>query len=319
MSYIYYIGIDIAKDWFDVAQLTASDLSTKASKTTRFPNSSIGFDAFVATLQQNHPDYLIVLEASGGYEMALLTNLVAQGFAVHRAHPLKASHYARSLRINSKTDALDAVALARYGADRHQELDLFHPKNEASQTLQSLHTRRADLVQMAMAEKQRLKHPRYAQMTEFVSQILSAIQAQIQNIEKKMLEIVESCQEMHDKYAILHNTKGIGQTTALSLLACLPELGQLSRRQIASLAGFAPHPKDSGKSTGYRATRGGRHDVKKALYMATLSAVRSNSQIAPFYNRLIQNGKKPIVALIAAARKFIVILNAKIRDIYLKT
>lgn len=309
MSYKYFIGIDISKDWFDVA------VFEKAAKPQRFSNSGEGFAAFSAALAAELPDALIVLEATGAYETDLLAHLCAAHVAVHRVQPLKSSHYIRSLRVNGKNDALDAAALARYAAERHAGLSLFRPADATREKLQMLHMRREDLVQMRIAERQRLQHPRYETLHDSLKAVLAMLDAQIEKLEEDMMALVKGCKRLSKDYAILTAFKGIGDTTALCLLACLPELGTLDRRQIASLVGLAPHPKDSGKSTGYRATRGGRKNVRNALFMAALSAKRYNPDLREFYDRLLtKNHKKPIVALIAVMRKIIVILNARVRD-----
>lgn len=308
MSYTYFIGIDISKDCLDVV------VHGIAAKPQRFPNSSEGLAAMAVSLQDILPRSLIVAEASGGYEADLLLALCAAGAAVHRMQPLKAAHYMRSLRVHGKTDALDAAALAQYGAERHEKLELFVPADDVLQSLKDLHTRREDLLKMRVAEIQRGKHPRYRKLKASVQAVCAVLNAQIADIEARMRMLVESNTALGRKKDVLCAFKGIGDTTALCLLAEMPELGTLTRRQAACLAGLAPHPKDSGKHHGYRATRGGRQNVRKALFMAALSAKRYNPQLKEFFDRLVKQGKKPIVALVATMRKMILILNAKIRD-----
>jgi len=308
MSYNYFIGIDIGKDSFDVA------VHAIAAKPQRFPNSSEGFAAMMTALEKFLPRSLIVIEATGGYESALISALCASRLAVHRVQPLAARHYMRSLRCFAKNDALDAAALARYGAERHESLRLFTPADDTQQALIDLHTRRNDLVAMRAAETARIKHPRYARLGDCVKEICAVLDRRIADIEQRIQELIESDEKLRTRKEILCAFKGIGNVTAATLIASMPELGTLTRRQAASLAGLAPHPNDSGKHQGYRATRGGRAAVRKALFMAALSAKRYNPQLKTFYERLIKAGKKPIVALIATMRKMIVILNAKMRD-----
>lgn len=308
MSYIHFIGIDVSKDTFDVAVHAA------AAKPKAYPNDAAGFAAAVCDLGGLMPQALVVLEATGGYETALLLALCGAGAAVHRIQPLRAAHYCRSLRVHGKTDALDALALARYGAERHQGLGLFVPAAETLMRLQDMHTRRDDLMAMRVAETQRLQHPRYKNLEGSVMAVCAVLKEQIADIEAQMLDLVEADEELKARKAILTAYKGIGETTALRLIAAMPELGSLTRRQAAALAGLAPHPKDSGQSRGYRATKGGRKNVRNALFMAALSAKRYNPDLKIFFDRLVKNGKKPIVALVAVMRKMIVILNARIRD-----
>lgn len=308
MSYKYFIGIDIGKDNFDVA------IHNNAAKPQRYPNNSEGFAAIARDFADILPQSLVVLEATGGYESALINALANTGVAIHRAQPLKAAHYIRSLRSYAKTDALDSQSLARYGAERHADLALFHPQEESVLALQSLQTRRDDLKAMRMAEKQRLKHPLYADLTSSVQEVIALLDKQITDIEQRMEEIIVSCKRLKQKYDLMTGVKGVGKITALCLIASMPELGRLNRKQIAALAGVAPHPKDSGKTRGYRATRGGRGNVRRILFMAAMSAKTYNPVFREFFDRLVKNGKKPIVALTAVMRKIIVILNAKIRD-----
>ena len=322
MTYLYFIGIDVSNNFFDV--VLHDNSSTKAAKAKRFQNSSAGFAALATEFADVLPQTLVVLEATGGYETALLTHLCDAGVAVHRVQPLQARNYMRSLRNFAKTDNIDAAALARYGAERHANLALFVPADKKLQKLQDLQTRRDDLLAIRTAERQRSKHPRYTNMKQSLANVSAVLDAELAAIEAEIEELIASDTRLQQKKVVLKDVKSVGDTTANCLLACLPELGTLTRRQVASLAGLAPHPKDSGNQVGYRAVRGGRHAVRRALYMATLSAIRYNPQIKTFYERLIKEGKKPIVALTAAMRKMIVILNAKIRDtcypeLFLKT
>lgn len=308
MSYLYYIGIDVSKDHFDAA------LHMAPEKPKRFANTQAGFAAFAQAFQGILDHSLVVLEATGGYETALMNNIYKARSALHRVQPLKSAHYIRSLRGHIKTDALDAVALARYGFERHETLALFTPADETLQELEVLHTRLCDLKAMRKAEKQRARHPRYATLKESLNAVCHVLDTQIEAMAKRMNHLVEQAHHLKQKYDIMIKFSGIGSTTAMTLLACMPEIGTINRKQIASLAGLAPHPQDSGKTQGYRATRGGRATVRSALFMAALSAKAYNPQLKTFYDNLIARGKKPMVALTAVMRKMIVILNAKIRD-----
>lgn len=308
MFYKYFIGIDIAKDFFDVA------LSGMPERAGRFDNTPEGFAAFRKAFSGELPEALVVMEATGGYEAALLAYLCGGHIAVHRVQPLQARHYMRSLRCFGKTDRIDAMALARYGRERHNDLPLFVPCDEVLEELRTLQTRRCDLIAMRVAEQQRMKHPRYRNMTQSVQAILDVIRAEIDRIEGAMRDLIERNENLSVKYECLTAFTGIGGTTAMCLLAEMPELGTLTRRQAASLAGLAPHPRDSGNIAGYRAVRGGRASVRKALFMAALAARQHNPELKAFYMRLIKNGKKPMVAITALMRKMIVILNARVRD-----
>jgi transposase len=313
MSYLHFFGIDVSKDHIDVAHYAKAE-HAKAAKPKRYPNSSEGFAAFFADNKKTLPDSFVVLEATGGYETALLKALCQQNLAVHRATPLQAKHFIRSLGKIAKTDKLDALALARYGFERHETLPLFIEKSPEMQALCDLLMRRDDYISMRKAEVARLKHPRYASMKQDVEKHLAYVNEQIRLIEKQVKTLVNDSSSLKQKMAVLTNVKGIGAQTAFTLLGLMPELGDLTRRQAASLAGCAPHARDSGKMRGYRQVWGGRHNIKTALFMASLSACRSNIELSAFYKRLVLDGKKKMVALGAVMRKLIVILNAKLRD-----
>jgi transposase len=308
MSYIHFIGIDVSKDVFDAG------CHGTPHRSARFPNDASGFAAFAAAYADLLPTALVVLEATGGYETALLTDLANRKIPVHQAHPLQAKHFIRSLGRHGKTDRLDALALARYGAERHASLPLWSPPEASQQELADLQTRRGDLIAMRVAEQTRRQHPRYRDLTASIDTMLATIRAELQAIEARIAALVTAAPGLATKRAIMTTVSGVGQQTAHALLAAMPELGTMNRRQAASLAGLAPHPKDSGMTKGYRPTSGGRQDVRKALFMAAMSAIRAKKGQKDFYQRLIQNGKKPMVALTAVMRKIITIINAKIRD-----
>jgi transposase len=308
MDYTHFIGIDISKEHFDAV------LHGATAKPLRFANGGEGFAAFKAAFKASLKGALVVLEATGGYEAALLAFLLKDGSAVHRADPLTAKHFMRSLRKQGKTDRLDAAALARYGAERHESLALFTLKDEAQEQLGALLSRRQDLVVMRTAEQTRLGHPRYRNLKASLNAVIKTLNSQIKAIEEEIAKIIRQSKALGAKVAIMTAITGIGQITASVLAGFMPELGTLTRRRAAALAGCAPHPRDSGRSRGYRATTGGRASVKRALFMAALSARKSNPALCSFYERLIQNGKKPMVAITAIMRKLIVILNARLRD-----
>jgi len=308
MSYLHYIGIDVSKEWFDIA------IFSDISKSKRFNNDSDGFVDFAKHCQQELAHSLVVLEATGGYENALIAFLIANKIAVHRADPLTAKHFIKSLRLRGKTDKLDAVALARYGAERHETLPECKLKVASQEELEVLLARRADLFAMRVAEQARLQHPRYKLTQKSVKTILNALINEIEDIEKSIEKIIAESAELSKKLKIMTSVKGVGKQTAYSLLAMMPELGELTRRQAASLAGCAPHPKDSGKTNGYRRTSGGREIVKRSLFMAAMAARNFHPELKLFYQKLRENGKKPMVALVAIMRKLITIINAKLRD-----
>lgn len=312
-KYTRFFGIDIGKNQFHVCCLNeASD----EGDVFIYSNDKQGHKDFLKMYQTDLSNGLVVLEATGGYETQLMVFLISHRIDVHRASPLQAKHFIRSLRLYGKTDELDAKALALYAKQRYQSLPLVKMLDENNIQLQSLISRRADLMAIRSAEQQRLKHPNYSspELKKSILKILKVVQAEMDNIEKNVESMIKECSCLSQKHEIMTGIKGVGSKTAITLLTFMPELGTMDRKQAASLAGCAPHPKDSGKQQGYRRTSGGRSCIKKALFMAAMSARTHNTQMKTFYEKLIQKGKKPMVAITAIMRKIIVIINAKIRD-----
>lgn len=308
MTFIHFLGVDVSKDTLDVA------LHGSAAKPKRYPNNSEGFAAFLAEQETKREQSFVVLEATGGYETAFLKALCQSGFAVHRASPLQAKHFIRSLGKAAKTDRLDALALARYAFERHATLPRFVEDAPEMQMLRDLLMRRADYMAMRTAETNRLQHPRYASLREDIAKHLAFLDERLAALESEIRNLIRNAPEVRQKEKILTAVTGVGAHTAATLLGLMPELGHVTRRQAASLAGCAPHARDSGTKHGCRQTWGGRASIKTALFMASLSAARANPSLRAFYQRLIAAGKKKMVALNAVMRKLIVILNAKLRD-----
>jgi transposase len=263
-------------------------------------------------------DGLTILETTGGYEMELLLTLCTAGFNVHRANTRKVKNFIRSYGNDAKTDTLDARALALYGFERHERLETFTPASENMLELYQLVQRRNDLKQILVAEKNRLKAPRNSFIKNSCEAIIASITNQILAVTKAINELIEANKILMAKKNTLMEIPGIGQLLANEFIALLPELGCMNKKQIASLAGVAPRANDSGKYSGYRSvTKRGRTGIKPALFLAAMSARNSNSHLKTFYEKLIANGKKKMVALTALMRKIIVIANAKLRDLNL--
>ena len=300
-----HIGIDVSKERLEVAFGTAGSLETLA-------NEPAAHAALAARLQAMAPA-LIVLEATGGYEFEVASTLQLAGWKVLVVNPRQARDFARGMGLLAKTDAIDARVLARFAAVLAQRSDL-HLKplpDEERQQLQAWVLRRRQLIAMLTAERQRLaichKSARRSlkAMIEFIQRQLREVDGQLaRHLERHHGEVA----------ALLRSVKGIGPTSAATLIAELRELGQLPRRQISALVGVAPLNRDSGQQRGRRSTWGGRVSVRNTLYMATLSAVRHNPALRAFYEHLLQLGKPKKVALVACMRKLLVILNAIVRD-----
>ncbi len=220
-----------------------------------------------------------------------------------------------SVGIYAKTDVIDAKALADYAAINQEWLQPFHlPEPEEIKPLRQWNRRRDDLVKQRTQESNRLQSPDNADLRSSFEAIIACLDQEIARAEATIKTVLEQSSALMAKLEVLTTVKGVGVVTAVRLLAAMPELGTLNGKQAASMAGLAPFPRDSGKRKGYRRTRAGRVEIRDALYMAALSASRYNSELKAFYDRLRQNGKKPMQAMIAVARKLLVILNAKMRD-----
>lgn len=254
---------------------------------------------------------LVVVEASGGYEAALVSELVGRGQAVALVNPTRVRAFARAEGILAKTDKIDAGVIARFGATMQPQARA--RREEAQVELNEKITRRRQLVLMLTAEKNRLQTASPA-MQEHITSHMAWLQAEIESLEQQISQAIKANPEWAETAKRVESVPGIGFITAATLVADLPELGQLNRQKIAALVGLAPFNHDSGKQRGKRRIFGGRTSVRAVLYMATLSAIRHNPVIKAFYQRLLDKGKLKKVALTACMRKLLVILNTMIKS-----
>jgi transposase len=255
---------------------------------------------------------LAVMEASGGLEMPIAAALSNAGIPVAIVNPKQIRAFATALGKRAKTDALDAQVIARFG-----ELLRPTPRPLPSETralLDELVTRRRQLIETGVAEQNRLSAMRSIQTHQSIEAHLRWLKAQVKEIEKQLEELIKKSPTWMVNSKLLTSVPGVGPITSCIMLAALPELGRLSHREITSLVGLAPVPRESGKWRGKRFIRGGRADVRSAIYMCILSAVRFNPVIKAFYIRLLAAGKDKKVAMVACMHKLLIILNAIIRD-----
>lgn len=308
MSVSSVVGIDVAKAHVDVFVLGAQ------FKPQRFDNEADGHSALAVALAPLGVR-LVVMEATGGYEAALACSLQAAGFAVAVVNPKQARDFAKGMGYLAKTDAIDARALAAFADALSRQPDVanyIRPLTDTAQRdLAALVTRRRQLLAMLLSERQRLQLA-VPKVRSSIEAMIEAIKAQLDDVEGEMAEHVR--EHFGPLDALLRSAKGIGPVASATLLAELPELGKLNRRQIAALVGVAPLANDSGNSKGRRRVKGGRFEIRRTLYMATLTATRHNPAIAAFYVRLLAAGKLPKVALIACMRKLLTTLNAMARS-----
>ncbi len=295
-----FVGIDVAKAKLDVFV---------NGEVWQVQNDPSGISELIVRLKGYNPS-LIVLESTGGYESLALGELYAAGLPVARVNPGRVREFAKSIGQLAKTDTLDARILARYA-------ELVRPAparlpDEAEQQLAALVNRRRQLVEMCVAEQNRLgTAPK--KLRPGIRTHIDWLKAEIQRIESEMDDFIQQSPLWSEKDALLKSVPGVGDVTARTLLSELPELGELDRKEIAALVGVAPFNHDSGRMRGKRRIRGGRTSVRNVLYMATLTATRCNPIIRTFYNRLVQSGKEKKVAIVACMRKLLTILNAILR------
>ena len=275
-----------------------------------YTNTPAGQAELVAYLKPLNPT-LIVLEASGGFEIEPALELMTGGLPVAVVNPTRVRNFARAYGRLAKTDPIDAHLLAHFA-------QVVRPRVRSLQSEQEIHLtnlvrRRRQVVAMLTAEKNRL-HTTSIRLKEGVKKHILWLQDEEAELTKQIAGLIQTLPQWREKEQILQSVPGIGPVNAATLLAELPELGTTSRQKIAALAGVAPYNRDSGKKRGRRKTSGGRGGVRSAFYMACLSASRHNPVIKRFYERLIANGKETKVALTACMRKLLTILNAMLRN-----
>ena len=298
-----FVGIDVAKEKLDIAILG----ETKASQVG---NDEKGITSLIKKMTALKPD-LIVVEATGGYQRAVVLGLYEAGLPVAVVNPARVRQYARACGLLAKTDKLDVFNLAEFGKQVRPRR--FEAKSEAGRYLSALLVRRNQVEEMLKAEKSR-KRTVHEAMRGSLERMIDELKAEKKRLEKEIGKFMEENESWKEQEQILTSAKGVGRVTAATLLAELPELGKLDRKKIAALVGVAPMNSDSGKKRGYRKTKGGRIEVRSVLYMSTLVATRYNPLIKTQYQELLRRGKVKKVALIACMRKFLTILNAMMRD-----
>ena len=296
-----FVGVDISKEHLDIAV-------RPTGATARFAREEL--DAVVAFVQQARPA-LVVMEATGGLEQTVAAALGAASVPVAVVNPRQVRDFAKALGKLAKTDALDAAVLARFGeALRPQPRPL---PDAQTRELEALVVRRRQLLEMLIAEKNRLGSCHAKSMRKSLEKHIEWLKQQIKDVDKDIGTVVRNSPLWREKDELLQSVPGIGPVSSSSILAELGELGTLNRRQIAALVGVAPLNHDSGTMRGKRTIWGGRASMRAVLYMATLVATKHNAVIRGFYQRLLAAGKAKKVALVACMRKLLTILNAMMR------
>lgn len=295
-----FIGIDVAKAHLDVAIRPGEEIF-------RVDNTDAGFKELVARFTQLCPS-LIVMEATGGYEKDAAAYFCEAKLPVAVVNPRQVRDFAKATGTLAKTDSLDAAILAHFAeAIRPQEMVA---KSDAAKELDELVRRRRQLISMMTMEKNRRKQARSKEVESDILEHLKWLKMRLDSLDTDIGDLLKVSDDWKEDVKLLGAVPGVGPITTMCLLSELPELGQLSRKEIAKLVGVAPLNNDSGQSRGKRSIWGGRAGIRSCLYMATLSAVRYNPAIKVFYTRLVDAGKPKKVALVACLRKLLVILNA---------
>lgn len=296
-----YVGIDVARAHLDI-------FDDRHGTSVRIANRPQAIAAFLATLAGR--PVAVVFEATGPYDRALRQGLAEAGLAAIRVNPARARDFARAAGYLAKTDAVDARMLAAMG--RAIALPEAEPDDPAREELALLNRQRDRLVAVRADEKKRLAQSAHAHVRASIERHIAWLTAEITAIEKAAALLMAAVPHLKAMHSLLKTAPGVGAVTAMTLLAHMPELGRRSPKAIAALAGLAPINNDSGQRRGRRAIKGGRRHVRRALYMAALSAIRNVPRFAHAYQAIAKRAKSKKVAIIAVARKLIVALNAMI-------
>lgn len=302
-GYDKFVGIDVSKDSLDVHGLPTGSPS-------RFDNTAEGRAQLLSFLPKAGTS-LSVVEATGGYERGLVAEAVTAGHHIAVVNPRQVRDFAKAFNVLAKTDRIDASVIARFAETTRPEPVGY---SERQEQLRELIVRRRQLIDHRTAEKNRCETARSSLVRNSVRKLIETINKDIARIDRAVVELVQSNNDWRDRYKRVSEVPGIGKQTAAVMLAELPELGHLNRQQVSSLVGVAPFNRDSGQFRGRRSIWGGRVGVRNVLYMAALSAKRSNPVIRAFAARLLAKGKPPKVVITACMRKLLTILNALLRS-----
>lgn len=297
-----YIGIDVSKAILDV-------YVSPCNKYMQFKNDTKGIHKLTEKLKTfSHAS--VVMEATGGYEKPVAQSLQKAGFSVSVVNPRPIRDFAKALGKLAKTDRIDAEVIALFAEKMQPQANIIY--NETQQKLAGLNARRRQIIDMITMEKNRLDKVGN-ELKKSIQRIIKALEKELQTINEALEKSIQNDVDYAQKNTLLKSIKGVGSVVSAGIIADLPELGNVSAKQISALAGLAPYNRDSGTLRGKRTIWGGRASVRTTLYMATLVATRHNPQIKSFYERLCNAGKQKKVAIIACMHKLLIIMNAMIK------
>lgn len=301
-----WIGVDVAKDTLDVAYVGGAGAERRS-----VANDRAGHSVLIENLPPQG-EARVVVEATGGYERALVTALIEAGYRVAIVNPRQVRDFAKALGILAKTDRIDALVLARFGAQVQPRLLEEDPATRAE--LMQLVARRRQLIDLRTMESNRLQQSTARAAQKSIRHVLKLLEKEVDQLEAEIARLLASDDDWRAKIELLSSVPGVAKVTSATLVAEVPELGRLNRQAIAALVGLAPFNDDSGRHRGLRRISGGRSSVRHVLYMAALSARRCNPVIQTFAKRLTAQGKKPKVVITACMRKLLVILNTMLKN-----
>lgn len=294
-----WVGIDVSKSQLDI-------YVHPSGTTSSFAQTDKGLEDLITMLKSLSPQ-MVTMEATGGFEISASVALTAAGIPVAVVNPRQIRSYAKAIGISAKNDSIDAKVIALFTEATKPQLRQF--PDEQTRELHELLKRRTQLVDMLAMEKNRLAMSR-GPVARNIKSHIKWLSVQIKDLNRDIENFIRNSPVWREKEDILKSVPGVGPVLAASLLAFLPELGKLNRRQITSLAGLAPFNRDSGFYRGRRKIWGGRSKIRSVLYMGALTATRCNPAMKAFYMRLLAKGKEPKVALTACMRKLLITLNA---------
>ena len=297
------VGIDVSKDRLDVSARPSGEVFVVS-------RNAAGLDELVKRLSLLNP-HVVALEATGGFETVVTATLAAHGLPVAVVNPVQVRAFAKALGQRAKTDPIDAAVIAHFAETTKPE-----PRplpSEETQMLSDLVARRRQIIEMIGAESQRRKRAKGA-LQRRIARLIAVLEKELSELDADIGGAVRASAAWREKEDLLTSVPGIGSTISRTLIAELPELGQLGRKEIAALAGLAPFTRQSGQWRGKSFIGGGRTSVRTALFMGAMVAKRHNPLLKAFFDRLVAAGKPKMVALIAVARKLLTILNAILRD-----
>ena len=300
-----FVGVDVSKATLDF-------VLADGKKSVSIKNTEKQIVSKLIEVITDTQSTIVVLEATGGYEDRLVTLLHLHNIAVAVVNPRRVRDFAKGIGLDAKTDPIDAQALVLYGQVVKPAAQM--AKSVEDKKLKALVNRRKQLLGLVNQEKNRLQQTSDLEIQDYIQQSVEALEKQIETISQRLAKCVKADTKNARKIEIFDSVKGLGPVIASTFLAELPELGELNRGEIAKLVGVAPMNRDSGTMSGKRRTMGGRSYVRRVLYMATLVATQHNPRIKAFYQRLLARGKSKKVALVAAMRKLLTIVNTLIKN-----